>query len=111
MQGEDGGSPVILSVIAAHLDVDWGEARRSSLGLGGYLPIDMTLILTVPETDYRIRGVLSMVSLPEHFLIDLSSGPKTVRTIKNEKKYETLSEKVIVITGASSGIGEAMAYE
>ena len=28
----------------------------------------MTLILTVPGTDYRIRGVLSTISLPEHFL-------------------------------------------
>ncbi len=67
MQGEDGSSPGILSVIAAYLDVDWeklaGQARTR-----GYLPIDMTLILTVPETDYRIRGVLSMASLPEHFL-------------------------------------------
>ena len=67
MQGEDGSSPVILSVIAAYLDVDWeklaGQARTRE-----YLPIDMTLILTVPGTDYRIRGVLSMVSLPEHFL-------------------------------------------
>lgn len=67
MQGEDGGSPGILSVIAAYLDVDWerlaGQARTREA-----LPIDMTLILTVPGTDYRIRGVLSMVSLPEHFL-------------------------------------------
>ena len=67
MQGEGGSSPVILSVIAAYLDVDW-EKLAGQAPTRGDLPIDMTLILTVPGTDYRIRGVLSMVSLPEHFL-------------------------------------------
>lgn len=30
--------------------------------------IDMTMIMTVPDTDYRIGGFLSTVSIPERIL-------------------------------------------
>lgn len=67
MHGEDASSSYVLKVIQAYLDVDWEELISNALTKSP-APIDMTMIMTVPDTDYRIRGVLSTVSIPEHIL-------------------------------------------
>ena len=67
MYGEDASSSYVLQIIQAYLDVDWEELISNALTKSP-APIDMTMIMTVPDTDYRIRGVLSTVSIPEHIL-------------------------------------------
>ena len=67
MYGEDASSSSVLKIIQAYLDVDWEELISNALTKSP-APIDMTMIMTVPDTDYRIRGVLSTVSIPEHIL-------------------------------------------
>lgn len=67
MYGEDASSSYVLKIIQAYLDVDWEELISNALTKSP-APIDMTMIMTVPDTDYRIRGILSTVSIPEHIL-------------------------------------------
>lgn len=67
MYGEDASSSYVLQVIQAYLGVDWEELTGNALTKSP-APVDMTMIMTVPDTDYRIRGVLSTVSIPEHIL-------------------------------------------
>lgn len=67
MYGEDASSSSVLKIIQAYLDVDWEELISNALTKSPAL-IDMTMIMTVPDTDYRIRGILSTVSIPEHIL-------------------------------------------
>lgn len=67
MYGEDASSSSVLKIIQAYLDVDWEELISNAL-TKSLAPIDMTMIMTVPDTDYRIRGILSTVSIPEHIL-------------------------------------------
>ena len=67
MYGEDASSSSVLKIIQAYLDVDWEELISNALTKSP-APIDMTMIMTVPDTDYRIRGTLSTVSIPEHIL-------------------------------------------
>ena len=67
MYGEDASSSSVLKIIQAYLDVDWEELISNALTKSPAL-IDMTMIMTVPDTDYRIRGTLSTVSIPEHIL-------------------------------------------
>lgn len=67
MYGEDASSSSVLKIIQAYLDVDWEELISNALTKSP-APIDMTMIMTVPDTDYRIRGILSTVSIPEHIL-------------------------------------------
>lgn len=68
MYGEDASSSSVLKIIQAYLDVDWEELISNALTKSPAPPIDMTMIMTVPDTDYRIRGILSTVSIPEHIL-------------------------------------------
>ena len=67
MYGEDASSSHVLQAIQAYLGVDWEELISNALTK---LPaaIDMTMILTVPDTDYRIRGIISPASIPKHIL-------------------------------------------
>lgn len=67
MYGEDASSSSVLKIIQAYLDVDWEELISNALTKSP-APIDMTMIMTVLDTDYRIRGILSTVSIPEHIL-------------------------------------------
>ena len=67
MYGENASSSYVLQVIQAYLGVDWKELIGNALTKSP-APVDMTMIMTVPDTDYRIRGVLSTVSIPEHIL-------------------------------------------
>lgn len=67
MYGENASSSIVLQVIQNYLGVDWEELTGNALTKSP-APIDMTMIMTVPDTDYRIRGVLSTVSIPEHIL-------------------------------------------
>lgn len=67
MRGEDSSSPYILQVIQAYLGVDWEKLMDNALTKSSDI-VDMTMIMTVPNTDYRIRGVLGMGSIPEHIL-------------------------------------------
>lgn len=67
MYGEDASSSNVLQVIQAYLGVDW-EELKGNIQTKSPAPADMTIIMTVPDTDYRIRGVLSTVTIPEHVL-------------------------------------------
>lgn len=67
MYGENASSSIVLQAIQNYLGVDWEELTGNALTKSP-APVDMTMIMTVPDTDYRIRGVLSTVSIPEHIL-------------------------------------------
>lgn len=67
MYGENASSSIVLQAIQNYLGVDWEELTGNALAKSP-APVDMTMIMTVPDTDYRIRGVLSTVSIPEHIL-------------------------------------------
>ena len=55
MYGEDASSSYVLQIIQAYLDVDWEELISNALTKSP-APIDMIMIMTVPDTDYRIYG-------------------------------------------------------
>lgn len=61
------GNNYVFGYIQAYLGVDWkgffGNTHAKSTE-----PIDITMTLTVPNTDYKITGVLSATSIPEHIL-------------------------------------------
>lgn len=67
LYGENASSSLVTNVIRTYLGVDWekliGDAQTKSLA-----PADMTMIMTVPGTDYQIEGELSTVTIPEHIL-------------------------------------------
>jgi len=65
--GENASSSYVLKAIQAYLGVDWEELISNALTKSP-APIDMTMIMTVPDTDYQITGVLSNTSMPEHIL-------------------------------------------
>ena len=67
MRGEDSSSPYILQVIQAYLGVDREKLMDNALTKSSGI-VDITMIMTVPNTDYRIRGVLGTVSIHEHLL-------------------------------------------
>lgn len=67
MYGEDASSSYVLKSIQAYLGVDWEELISNALTKSP-ASIDMTMIMTVPNTDYKITGVLSATSIPEHIL-------------------------------------------
>lgn len=65
--GENVSSSYVLQVIQAYLGVDWGELTGNAQAKSP-VPVDMTMIMTVPGTDYQIRGILSTTIIPEHIL-------------------------------------------
>ena len=67
LYGEDASSSLVTNVIRTYLDVDWEELIGNAL-TKSYAPADMTMIMTVPGTDYQIEGELSTVTIPEHIL-------------------------------------------
>lgn len=67
MQGEHATSSTALDCIQSYLDVDW-EKLIDKVHTRSLPPTDMTMTLTVPDTDYQIIGVLSTASIPEHIL-------------------------------------------
>lgn len=67
MYGENVSSSNVVQAIQNYLGVDWEKLIGNALTKSP-APVDMTMIMTVPDTDYRIRGVLSTVSIPEHIL-------------------------------------------
>lgn len=67
MWGEDASSSYVINYIQGYLGVDWEELFNNAITKSP-APIDLTMTLTVPGTDYRIKGVLSNVSMPEHIL-------------------------------------------
>ena len=64
LYGEEASSSYVLQV---YLGVDWERLINNALTKSP-APIDMTMILTVPDTDYRIRGIISFVSIPKYIL-------------------------------------------
>lgn len=67
LYGEDASSSYVTNVIRAYLGVDWEELIGNALTKSD-APVDMTMIMTVPDTDYQIEGELSTVTIPEHIL-------------------------------------------
>ena len=67
LYGEEASSSYVLQVIQAYLGVDWERLINNALTKSP-APINMTMILTVPDTDYRIRGIISFVSIPKYIL-------------------------------------------
>jgi len=61
------GNNHVFSIIQAYLGVDW-EGLFDNTHIKSPAPIDLTMTLTVPNTDYQITGVLSATSIPEHVL-------------------------------------------
>lgn len=64
--GQNASSSSVLQIIQAYLGVDWDELT-GKVQTKTPAP-DMRMIMTVPDTDYQITGVLSTVSIPEHVL-------------------------------------------
>lgn len=61
------GNNFVFGYIQGFLGVDWEELLDNT-HTKSPAPIDPTMILTVPDTDYQITGVLSTTSIPEHIL-------------------------------------------
>lgn len=61
------GNNHVFSVIQAYLGVDWEELFDNT-HTKSPAPIDLTMTLAVPNTNYKITGVLSTTSIPEHIL-------------------------------------------
>lgn len=61
------GNNQVYSVIRAYLGVDW-EGLIDNTHTKIPAPIDLTMKLTVPNTNYQITGVLTTISIPEHIL-------------------------------------------
>lgn len=59
------GNHYVFSFIQAYLGVDW-EELFDNIHTKSPAPIDLTMTLTLPNTDYQITGVLSTTSIPEH---------------------------------------------
>lgn len=57
----------VLNTIRSYLGVDW-EALADDAVTKVPQPTNRTMILTVPGTDQRIKGVLSIQQIPEHIL-------------------------------------------
>lgn len=60
-------SQEVLDIIRGYFDVDW-EELISNATTKSVPPRDYTMILTVPETDYKIIGAFATTSIPEHIL-------------------------------------------
>lgn len=67
LRGEDATSSYVLNYIHAYLGIDWEKLLDNALTKSS-APIDLTMTLTIPDTDYQITGVLSTASMPEHIL-------------------------------------------
>ena len=67
MQGADATSSASLTIIETYLGVDW-EALIADAQAKSLPPARYTLLLTVPDTDYVITGILSTVAMPENVL-------------------------------------------
>lgn len=65
--GADATSSSSLEVIEAYLGIDWEELIANAKTKSP-APVDLTVRMTVPGTDYVITGVLSTVTIPEHVL-------------------------------------------
>lgn len=61
------GNNQIFSVIQAFLGVKWEELFDNA-HTKSPAPVDFTMKLTAPNTNYQITGVLSTTSIPEHIL-------------------------------------------
>ena len=64
--GENASSSYVLQVIHAYLGVDW-EELTGNVQTKSPAP-DMRMIITVPDTDYQITGILNTVSILEYIL-------------------------------------------
>lgn len=67
MQGADATSSASLTIIETYLGVDW-EALIADAQAKSLPPARYTLLLTVPDTDYVITGILSTMAMPENVL-------------------------------------------
>lgn len=61
------GNDYVFSAIQAFLDVDWEELFDNTHTKSPE-PVNLTMTLTVPNTNYQITGVLTFTSIPEHIL-------------------------------------------
>lgn len=57
----------VLNVIRSYLGVDWEKLADDAVTKAPQ-PVNWTMILTVPGTDHRIKGELSIQQIPEHIL-------------------------------------------
>ncbi len=67
LEGEDATSEYAFDGIHSYLDVDW-EKLLDNIQTKSLAPIDMTMTLIIPDTEYQTIGVLSTVTIPEHIL-------------------------------------------
>ena len=57
----------VLDIIRTYLDVDWEELISNPM-TRDLPPVDLTMKMTVPGTDYEITGVLATAPIPEGIL-------------------------------------------
>jgi len=57
----------VLDIIRTYLDVDWEELISNPM-TRELPPVDLTMKMTVPGTDYEITGVLATAPIPEGIL-------------------------------------------
>ena len=57
----------VLDIIRTYLDVDWEELISNPM-TRDLPPVDLTMKMTVPGTDYEITGALATASIPEGIL-------------------------------------------
>lgn len=56
-----------VEIIKSYLDVDWEELISNAI-TKSVPPIDYTMVLTVPDTDYKIIGTFATAPIPEGIL-------------------------------------------
>ena len=61
------GSTVVIDCIQKYCGVDWEKLISNPISKG-LNQIDVSMTLTIPNTDYYLSGVLSMASMPESIL-------------------------------------------
>lgn len=60
-------SEYVFNIIQTYLGVEWGKLS-DEVQTQSPAPIDMTMTLIIPDTDYQIIGALSNVPIPENIL-------------------------------------------
>lgn len=65
--GENASSSYALQAVQNYLGIDWKELTDNSQTKSPS-PIDMKMVMTVPDTEYEITGLVSTASIPEGVL-------------------------------------------
>lgn len=67
LQGEHATSKYVFDMVHAYLNIDW-EKLLNDIQTKSPAPIDLTMTLIIPDTDYQTVGVLSAMNIPGHIL-------------------------------------------